>query len=1074
MKQKFKPVIFVGLGKYGSEIAQGIYTAILSEKYRDLEQVISCITLEENGECRDIKESKTLFKCEGLKTELSINNFGVNFEVIQNYEKKIEDALADKIENLRRKEIVLDLQDKGYEIGEKIELFLISTLFDPIGSTSIVPFLGFFQYLLTGRFRNMLIETNILGFFPDLFDDYKKNELAYSRSYPCLQELDVVANNPELISSKDQTPFSFAYLFTGKNEEAIEIGSYKELIPMISEVLFLLLSEKIASDISFSTILLNKVDGKATRYSSFGLDKLVFPIDRVMRGLSDFLTFTILNLTGATTEPRRFEREYINADVKEFLLQNKFDVNYKLSQELYKDNEGNTIWVDFKYKGKMNENIVVDSFIKDIEEQVKDFDKDDVTAMNRKLSLRRGSFFKEKQGTLLDVINNGIDSIDKGVYYSKAFLDVLLNKKSLYTTGNIVGKEFNFDQIEKVVKNFFDKAIESKREILVGLKLDIDNKHSHIKKLKIELKEKKASEEVPKDAKKDSPIEIKSENKKETPSSTEGTGDKPLTERIENAETEIKALEKKYGELDKEIKEFDSKIDEPSERRKLLNDLVEKVEEEIETTKIDLLKIDAKYREEKQKLNELYEERKKIITRLFIVFPLGGTVAFLVVFFAILNIPFFGALIAGGSFYLFAGGFYFLGLIGYGIWAFMKFRKGITKDIIKTLSEFNSLKDDKINSLLKCQELYNQTFITRFEHFLHGGLFEKVKEYKKFIIKIETELQTFIENIIQSSKEKKAAWENITFPCSLFVRSVVTKNDLVRFIKENARLTIETERFLKEKSLSRYFEDFRKKGGLNSLFSELDNFSEDVFQPVREKSIEDFFRESENKGKECGGIKTEKKLVNFHNAGKAHIFLEVEKGLDCSLPLTHLGVEDPETSFTKEILIKHGYKDTQFYSIKNKYEIAISKLKIGFPAFHISLIRYGKKLISKIKEKNKLYINQEWEPEDLFPSVCNYSDEADDVMELACLGKAFGLIEEKEKTFYFKDINIGKSYEEIVEFINSFKGSSIRNKLSNQIEQEKQKEDAYDRLYAYMDSKILDDNNKSIVERLLNELNPLA
>jgi len=1058
MKQKVKPVIFLGLGKYGSEIAKGVYTTILAETQKDLAKVISCITLEENGEYRDIKEDEIMFKYEGLNPTLSLGNFHHNFKIIQDHEKQIEDGLADKIENLRRREFIFELQDKGYEIEEKIELFLISTLFDTIGSSAIIPFLGFIQCLLAGRLRGMLIEINILGFFPDLFDEYKKEELSYCRSYTCLQELDFIADNPKLISSKELIPFSFAYLFTGKNEEAIEIGSYKELTPMITKVLFSLLTGEIASDVSFSTVFLNRVDGKATRYNSFGLNKLVFPIDRIMRGLSDYLGFAILNLTGATT-PKIFDIELINVDVKEFLLQNKFDGNYKLSKELYLDAEGRTIWVDFKYKGNINENTVVENFINEMEDQVRDFDKDDVTGMNRKLSLRRDEFFKEKQERLLSIINSGIDTKDKGLYYSKAFLDVFLNQSSPYTTGNIVGKAFNFDQIERVIKNFFDKNIESKREILAELKQDIKGKSSFLKKLKRELKEKNMADRSSKQERKDSQIKTDLEDKKELPASTENIGGKSLEDRIKEIEIEIKPLEKKYSELKKEIENFDFKIADPSKRRKLLKNVMGKLEEEIEKTKTNLAKTDEEYWGKKQKLDELYDKQKRTITMLLIIL-FGGSVAFLFILYTVFNVSF-----------LLGSGLYFLGAIGYGTWGFLKFLKDIRTDISTTFSRVNSLKTEKVNLLLNYQGFYNQIFRARFEHFLHGGLFEKVIEYKKFVRKKGDNLQSFIDNIVQSLKEKKEVWENITFSNSLFVRSVGIKDDLDRFIKENIRLPLETERFFKEKPLSKCFGEFREKGNLSSFFSELDIFSEEVFKPLREKSIDEFLKE----GEEGGRINLEKKMVDFVNAGKTHIFLEVEKGMDCSLPLTYIGVENTETSYVKEILRKEGHKNIQLYSTRNKYEISVYRFKIGFPAFNIALIKYGKRLISKVTDINGLYINPEWEPEDLLPSVYfRLSNEVDEEMQIISLANAFGLIEEKEKEFYFKDTNIGKSYQATVDFIKSFKGSSIRNQLSNQIEKEKQKENARDRLFTYINSKDMDKDDKLIVERTLKKLNPLA
>lgn len=1028
MKQKFKPVILLGVGKYGAEITQGVYT-ILSERQKDLTKVISCLILGENGEYRDIKENVSFFKCNRLKSELSLENFSANFRVIQDQEKKFEDFLADRIENIRRKEVLIELQDKGYEIGKDINLFLISTLFDSIGSAAIIPFLGFIQCLSAGTLRGSVINTELFTFFPDLFAEYKRNDLAYSRSYSCLQELDFIADRPNLISSEGLSPFSFAWIFTGKNEENVQIGSYKNLIPMIGEILFSLLTGEIASDISFSTIFLNKVDGKATRYSSFGLAKLIFPVNDVMRGLSNYLGFNILELKGVAI-PKVFERKYIGADVQEFLFENKFD---KLFDELELDTEGKRIWVDFKYKGTINESVVVQNFVDDIKEEAEDFHKDEVTAMDRKLSLRREQLFEEKTGKLLDVIKNGIDSERKGIYYGKAFLNTLQNQKSLYTKGDIVEKIYTLDLVEKEIKSFFDRIFRVEREKLGKLKKDIDDKILVLKKFKKELQKKKPKEN--------------------------------LKERVKALETEIEDLKKKYSKFSNEIADFNLRITDASGRQKLLAGLENEIKKEVEKVRSDLQETDKKYREERQKLDELYEKRKRIVRELLIVFPCVGTIAFFIIFYLISRIPGISLLYMlkiGGKVYPF-------GLLGYGIWGFSKYWRGIKKEIEEVTARVISLKNEKVAFLLKYQELHNRIFKTRFNHSLYGGLFEWIRDYKDFVAKIGNKLQYFIDALVQGFEEKKEAWKNISFRNTLFVRSVVTKKDLERFIEKNVRLPLEMERFFKEKPLSSYFDEFRKTRTLNTLSTALDDFSEEVFESVREKSIEEFLEEEEREGR----VNTAEKLSNLYNSAKAFILLDVEKGMDVSQPLIYLGVENPETSYAKEILREQGYTNIQPCSVKNKNEIIISKLKIGFPAFHIALIKHGEKLISKTKNRKGLYINPEWESEGLFPSVYALENEEGEPRRIACLGRVFGLIEEKKGKFYLENKKFS-SDQEIIEFLRSFKGSNLRNKLSRQIEEEKQKKNAIERLIAYEESKKLDEIDKKIIERVINELNPLA
>lgn len=1029
MRERFEPVILLGVGKYGAEIAQGIH-AVLGEKEKDLAKVTSCLILGENGEYRDSEESESLFKCHGLKPELSSGNFSANLRIIQDQEKKFGDLLADKIENMRRREIIVELQDKGYEIEENICLFLISTLFDSIGSAAIIPFLGFIQHLSSGRLRGTTVNTNILAFLPDLFEERKRDEIAYSRSYSCLQELELVADHPDLISLEGESPFSIAWIFGGKSEENAEIGGYENLIPMISEIIWSLLTREIASDISFSTAFLRKVSGKPTRYSSFGLAKFVFPVNSIMRGLSSWLGFSILESKGVTI-PKVFEREYIGADVGKFLLENKLD---ELSDELELDTKGKTIWIDFEHKGVINESTAVENFVSDIEEEARDFDKNQVIAMSRKLSLRKEQLFDEKTGKLFDLIEKEIDSKEKGIYWGKAFLDVLQNQKSVYAKGDIVEKIYTLDLVENKIKSFFDRIFGVDREKLGELKQEIDDKTSVLKELEKEPQDEKLK--------------------------------KGLKKRVRALKVGIEHSNKEYGRLSKEIVDFDVRISDASERRKLLGDLENETKEEMGKVRTDLQETDEKYREEKQKADELYEERRRIIRKLSMIFPCAGTAAFFVILYLISRVPGVSLLYMlriGGMLYPF-------GLIGYGIWGLSKYWKGVKKEIQEATARIMSLRNEKIALLFEYQKLYSGIFKTRFKHSLHGGLLEWIGNYKGFVVKAANKLQCFIDGLVESSRKKKEAWENISFPNTLFVRSVVKKKDLERFIGKNVRLPLEIERFFKEKSLSGYFDEFRNTSTLDTLGTAFSDFTEEVFSSVREESIEEFLREEEREGR----INIAEKLGDLYDLSKAFILLDVEKGMDVSQPLTYLGVGNSETSYAKEVLRKQGYSDIQLSSVGNKNEIAISKLKIGFPAFHIALINYAEKLLSKAKDKKELHIKPEWQLEELFPSSYTLGDEEDEARITACLGKAFGLIDEKQEKFYFEDKDVGNSYQALIEFLRSFEGSDVRNKISKQIEHGKLKEDATDRLMAYEETKKVDEIDEKIIRRVINELNPLA
>ena len=161
MPSKFRPIMLLGLGEYGSIIAQEIFSS-LDEKDKNLSQIISCLTFNESGVFSDFKTKKNIFTCDGLNPDLNSLKFKENYEIIQKYESEFESVLSESIDNIRNQEIKSRLRT-DYEIEDTISLFIFSSLSDTLGSISIVLFLYYINRLFTERFNAVQIEKNVFG-----------------------------------------------------------------------------------------------------------------------------------------------------------------------------------------------------------------------------------------------------------------------------------------------------------------------------------------------------------------------------------------------------------------------------------------------------------------------------------------------------------------------------------------------------------------------------------------------------------------------------------------------------------------------------------------------------------------------------------------------------------------------------------------------------------------------------------------------------------------------------------------------------------------------------------------------
>jgi len=1024
---KYKPLIIIGLGKYGNEIVQNINKS-MKEQDNIIFKIISCLALKDNGEFWDVKEDKLLFQCEGLKSEFHLDNYSLNFKSLLYHEKNFGDYLSDKISDLRRKELLIEFQDKGLSIDNSIEIFIVSPLFDSVGSSAIIPFLGFIQSLLAGRLRGSVIKSNLFLLFPDLFPDYTNNKIAFARSYACMEELDFIADYPELISSEGLPPFDFAWVMAAKNEEDVEIGSYQSLIPIIKTFFILIFKGDILNDASFTNILINKVEGKTTRYSSMGLSQLIFPVDEVIKGLSKYVGFLIFQSKGLTEE-KIFDKELVNTNIKKFIIENRFD---ELSEEMKTDPDGHNILMDFSYEGDMNIEMDPDIFFQSVEEDFEEFSKTKFIEMQNKLLQKKSTLYEEKKDKLGIYIKDCIESEEKGIYYTKSFLDQLLNHNSPYIKGKILTEEYNLKFLRSKIRSYFDKEFKELQDYYTQLQKEIKEKQI----LLGNLKEQNSKEE------------------------DDGAEEKEvLLEQINSLEIELEELNDKSNKINKEIKDCKIAKDENNLGSKVLKNKINEIKEIIEDLKGKIRDINDKYIDIKRRLADLIFKKKKTILKSLFKWPLMGTLTTIIILYLgsiMLNFNFIDYLIHIR-----------LTFLAFCVVVFLDYLKGLRLEIKETKDELNSCKRQKQSLFFQYLDPYDEICKIKYQGFLREILLQFLDDYEESISNLNSKIGDFINSILREKKEK---FSQVSLPNNLFVRSVVMKNDLNKFVEKNINLQVGIERFFKNKPLSEYFDDFVDKGNIEALYQAIDDFTKETFQFLREKSIEDIIKEGEKEY----NISILEKMDIFYRSAKTYILLDVEKGMDPSVSLSYLGVENTDNSYIKNNFDTLGYRDINVYSLGNKHQIILTKLKIGIPAFYIALVKYGNAVASEINEKEKLYVNPQWEIENVLPAKYMFGNEDDEARRIVCLGYALGIISKESEKYYLQDTELGKDYYEIINLFRSFSGSQIRVKVAELIKKEKEKESTFKKLGKFVENSKLDKVDKKIIEEVLDELNPLT
>jgi hypothetical protein len=1045
--KRFKPVLLIGLGKFGNEIAETVH-AVVRERNPELAAVTACLGLREQGEFYD--GPTTRGKVENLVASLEPGVFCKNFNAVQACDKTISDVLADRLLGLRPQQIILDLQDKGYRVDEGVNVYLVTALSDPVGSSALIPFVGFLQALLLGRLRGMPLQLDVLAFFPDLFEQYKANDLAYARAYTTLRELDLVAEKPSLLVPAPRGNVHYTYLFTARNEDGVETGGYRDLAFMVGEVVSLLLEGKVAADASFSMSLWRTIDTKRTRFSSVGLSRLVFPKAAVMKAFADYCGANILD-TGALVGPATFDRQRVAADVKDLVIGQKLD---RLNERMRHDRNGREFWTDFVYSGSTGEQVLVDQFLEDLAAEASEYERTTLNTIHRAVAERRDQLAVETTDALSRSNAQCIDSREKGLYYAQAMLDVLLNRPSPYTHGDDPIEPYSFEAVRRESTRFFDTAFGIDRDLPARLKRDLDAKRQARDRHARSLEQKAAAG---------------------SESSEKQTID-ALKMQIDRLDKEIKDLDTQHADAAAKVIEFDLKMADASERRRLLETGRAGDQEQRENLEKTLRGHDTQYRAAAAALDDLYERRRQLGVRLVFVYPalllaLVAVVAFLAI--RDLDLPAIWTRLTDNLQWV------AVVFALYGAGAFIHYWLGIRREVEAGVANVEKWKVAKRGALVALQTFRNRLFRRDFDHLVHDGLFTWVSQLERHVSDTAGSLHAFIVGLEKLRADSRTAFDSVVFPNTVLCRSVVTKASIDRLISENTSLAVEQARFFSMRSVSAYFGDYRASGSLASLTTAFKAFADDLFAGVRAKAIEEFTQDEEAAGR----VRTEDRLNTLVDSSKAFVHLDVERGMDKSENLVYLGVTNADSSHVNELVVQHDRTVTPF-STGDDQGIVVCKLKVAFPAFHVGLVGYGRRLAQGADARQALYANPEWNSPDLIPSLYTLGDQDDEARCQLCLGLALGLVEgdrvlaatataKDRRGLAFENEYLGASVEEGVELLRSFDGRALRSVLTEAVNAAKTKPGALDRLREYRQS-LTDPIDAAIVDRAIGELDALV
>jgi hypothetical protein len=1036
--KRVSPVMLVGLGEAGTNSVKTINQRLL-QSAPELAPLVACVTLSTDGTLRDASDEATI-SVEGLKNDLSDGVFHSNYSQTLKGSSPIAQWLGERFSRLLRQDGRMRLEDLGYSVDTCISLFLVSELSDPIGSSCAIPILAIVQELLAGRMRGAAVDASVLGFLPDVFPESRNSPEAYARAYTFIQELEFIAENPTSVGVEGNPPFSNIFLFSSRNEDGVEIASAEELIVMAGEFLSGLLRGDIASDASYSLALTKEVEGKRTRYSSFGLAKLVFPVNQVMDAITQHYELRYIEKTLGDKAPL-YNADLISADVKEFVGGTALD---RLSALMRTNEAGKTLYSPFQYSGSVNEKVNVDAFMASLDEESEEFAKTTAAEMSRSLAKRRDGLLTEHLERLGSESDKSMNAAERGVYYASGFIDVLRDSPSKFVRDDGTSERYSLSVVEANAKRFFDSTFGIDRTGLSRLKRDLEDKRALLSKQQAEL------------------ARPEGESKR---TASEATTDNAIRESVEALGNEITGLEQRRAKLEGEIAEFDMKLADPAKRRALLQNVLGDETEDRSKKQADLRAVDTNLHSALEALEDMYAQRRALALKLAFLYP-----AFLA--FGIGLISAVRGRIADASLadsLRWGAAALPALLLLYGIGAAVVYFVQMHAKVRAAELLVEKRRGEKRLALLALQNAYTKHFETLFEHELFSGLIGWISEYKTYAATLSATLSEFVETLLGKTEGLKAGLDNLIFPNSPLLRSAVVADDLPTIISSNPEAAHEEESFRRANPLAGFFAGFLEDRNLERLGNSVAAFVESVYANIRKDSIEKVLARTLGPGDRLST-----RLNQLYQASKAFIQLEVNQGDDVSQPLVYVGTQNDERSICRDLLTRIGGPATTFYSTGNQYELTAARMKVGFPAYHVALVRYGRN-ITEAGDAKRFAVDPDWELEDVIPSLYVAGGADDAARILVCLGRAFGIIDFERTTGYaFDGVVLGRTIETAAAELRKASTGSPRNQLNYRIEAAKAAPTAMDQLVKFKTTLRGDSVDLEILTRVINELSPLA
>ncbi|MCX6132614.1 MAG: hypothetical protein NTU47_02275 [Ignavibacteriales bacterium] len=1064
-----KPAMLLGLGERGVEAASECYRFV-KEVNPLVSKIVSGIGITSSGRMFRLSDDSTLLTIENLADVEHPNPYECNYGEFVSREEDISDILASHFEALTGIRFYQELEEAGYEIKtENVQVFVFAPSFDLLGSATTIPLLGILEVMKKNRRIPKNSQVSLFVLLADLSgtSDARLKRIELARTFQFLSELDYELGMNLVSQSDAMFDVGLTWLLSGKNEDNSQVGTFAEVLSVVTNTVESMIAYPVLGDLSFRHILLTKLQQRGRFYSSFGSSRIIFPEKEIIDLLCSYAVAELLKPMVTDLEEGQFDRSLVFEGCREFLAAQHIT---SITDLLSKEEKGNAIYQGFSHPIPKDDSIIPNLFYADVENKFKLFSERTLNDYIEKLSTQSQAVLHAKEQALENTISVDVDTEKRGLGYSVAVLRSLQGQDSRYLRGDSLEMNHTIDEVEKTVRSFY--------KVLLGL----DVKEGSLDKLDAQIK---AKDRRIGECEKELVRVSKLLERAESPADIEKLklDQAKLLENSKVIAFERTKLVDEFEDLKSEIARLNLHIDDLHERMILKEEEERKSEEEVQEARLNVDKADKALKEAQIHLKALAELRRRIFWMLAATIPACVTA---IILLTGISLSYFGIL----DFAKFLG--FFLdnwticlgSIVVYAIVSFLYFERKVGREFRQTKLLVQDLRSRKKSNMVQLVDAFNSKALVRWRHLVHNEALMWAKSFRDRLFEITENIEGFIKALQSTQLAALNLWATKNLPNTLSKKSVLTKSELVDTFYTKSPPSL--EKHFRKVPLSSYVIKHLHQETDGSLEDALKQFVAEEFASIRSKCVEDFIFPEGPAKRTVTSVYVDSKIRSLFRSAAPLCHLDVVADVEKAEQKVAICVQDKEKSQVPELVEKlFSRKKEDFYSTGDKNVLEIDRFTIGFPLFQVSQLKSAQSCHKDLCENDakRAYSIEKirYQGYSPYPEALIDHDIVDQKRRLIFEAELFGFLKRDERRrFVLPNDPAPMDENELIKFLESFRGRTVKRNLeesTNKAKYEKPKE-CVARALRFLaqegEDKASQLTEMMMAKKLLEELDPLA